>query len=72
MAEVKKSKPSMKTTSGCDVIVQACHVRIVVAGSRSRIGLRDVLLIPGIRSLKPAGSVAWCAQDLGSIKGHYR
>jgi len=22
--------------------------------------------------VKPAGSVFWCGQDLGSIKGHYR
>jgi hypothetical protein len=36
------------------------------------IGLRDVALTPVSRSWKPAGSVFWCGQDLGSIEGHYR
>jgi len=39
---------------------------------RSPFGLRDVALTPVSRSWKPAGSVFWCGQDLGSIEGHYR
>jgi hypothetical protein len=30
------------------------------------------LLTPVSRSWKAPGSVSWCAQDLESIKGHYR